>query len=447
MSQLPASAREHGAESPPALLTRRPAAAPDTSEWGTFKDSLRAPVHRWFTYPAGFSYKAVYHSLRLHGVKPGMRVYDPFAGTGTTNLAARCSGIDSCGTEAHPLVCKIAQTKLDWGVSENQVLREIRSVAQVCRKKPAVVPPQMPELVRKCYDPATLRELVSIRDELRGIKSARIRRFLELALISTLRKVSCVETGWPYIAPNKPLNKTKEVSRPALEVFEAQAGQMIADVLEIRNCAPDWRRTKAEILLADARKSKIPDHSIDHVFTSPPYLNNYDYADRTRLELYFMGLAENWADITKAVRNKLITAATTQVNGNQYALSEPLRQQCPAVAKQLQESIQNLEQLRNSKSGKKSYDRMVGGYFNDMHQVLRDVARVAKPGSAAVFILGDSAPYGVHIPTDELVGAIALGVGFSAYEIAVLRTRGGKWKNNPQRHNVALRESIVTIRK
>ncbi len=26
-------------------------------ELGTFKDSLRAPIHRWFTYPAGFSYK------------------------------------------------------------------------------------------------------------------------------------------------------------------------------------------------------------------------------------------------------------------------------------------------------------------------------------------------------------------------------------------------------
>ena len=70
-----------------------------------------------------------------------------------------------------------------------------------------------------------------------------------------------------------------------------------------------------------------------------------------------------------------------------------------------------------------------------------------KPGGAAVFILGDSAPYGVHIPTDELVAKIALGVGFSHYEIAVLRQRGGKWKNNPQRHNVALREAILTIRK
>lgn len=26
---------------------------------GTFQDSLRAPIHRWFKYPAGYSYKLV----------------------------------------------------------------------------------------------------------------------------------------------------------------------------------------------------------------------------------------------------------------------------------------------------------------------------------------------------------------------------------------------------
>lgn len=30
---------------------------PDTARLGTFQDCLKAPVHRWFKYPAGFSYK------------------------------------------------------------------------------------------------------------------------------------------------------------------------------------------------------------------------------------------------------------------------------------------------------------------------------------------------------------------------------------------------------
>lgn len=90
---------------------------------------------------------------------------------------------------------------------------------------------------------------------------------------------------------------------------------------------------------------------------------------------------------------------------------------------------------------------MVAGYFNDIHQIVRDVYRVLKPDTKALFVLGDSAPYGVHIPTDKLIGDIGLGVGFSDYDIEILRTRGDKWKENPQRHSVALRESIVILSK
>ena len=61
----------------------------DVKNWGTFKDSLRAPVHRWFTYPAGFSFKAVEHSFKRFDIEQGMMIYDPFMGSGTTNLVAK----------------------------------------------------------------------------------------------------------------------------------------------------------------------------------------------------------------------------------------------------------------------------------------------------------------------------------------------------------------------
>ena len=90
---------------------------------------------------------------------------------------------------------------------------------------------------------------------------------------------------------------------------------------------------------------------------------------------------------------------------------------------------------------------MVAGYFNDMHKIIKKAYRVLKPNTRALFVLGDSAPYGVFIPTDELIGKIACQIGFSSYSIDVLRKRGEKWKANPQRHGVKLRESIVHIEK
>ena len=90
---------------------------------------------------------------------------------------------------------------------------------------------------------------------------------------------------------------------------------------------------------------------------------------------------------------------------------------------------------------------MAVGYFNDIYKIIKDNFRVLKPNSKALYILGDSAPYGVHIPTDVLIGKIGVAIGFKDYQIQILRERGGKWKNNPQRHNIMLQESVVILQK
>ena len=67
----------------------RPAAAKgfSASEIGTFKDNKAAPIHRWFQYPAGFSFHAVERALDTFAIGPGRTVLDPFAGAGTTLVA------------------------------------------------------------------------------------------------------------------------------------------------------------------------------------------------------------------------------------------------------------------------------------------------------------------------------------------------------------------------
>lgn len=70
---------------------------------GTFKYSLKSPIYGWFTYPAGFSYKAAEYCFKEAGLVEGATVYDPFMGSATTNLAAETKGFNSYGVEAHPL--------------------------------------------------------------------------------------------------------------------------------------------------------------------------------------------------------------------------------------------------------------------------------------------------------------------------------------------------------
>ena len=79
-----------------------------------------------------------------------------------------------------------------------------------------------------------------------------------------------------------------------------------------------------------------------------------------------------------------------------------------------------------------------------MYHVLLEMRRVLKRGSKAYLILGDSAPYGVYIPTTQYLGEISQSTGFENYKIYKIRKRGTKWKVKT-RHNIELSENILEL--
>lgn len=431
----------------------------DIKNWGTFKDSLRAPVHRWFTYPAGFSFKAVEHSFERFDIKKGMKIYDPFMGSGTTNLVAKCNGINSVGVEAHPFVFDITNAKFNWELDFSNIeefLSDLESefdkiYVKTTASKKFNLESYFPELVLKCYSAKTLTKLLIIRNYYDTYDLGdKEKNFLFVSITALLRVISSAATGWPYIAPKKA--KVTSEDKDALVELIKIVNRMIEDVkIMKKNALPTYVDSNHKLILGSSTNVKeyISDNSIDHIFTSPPYLNNFDYSDRTRLELYFWGIANTWKDISDNFRTKLMTSATTQIlrSDPKYVLSDEFKKTCPIITEFLTNSVAELGELRKVKGGKKSYDLMVVGYFNDIFEIIKECYRVLKPNTKALFILGDSAPYGVHIPTDKLIGEIGCCLGFDNFTIEVLRKRGDKWKSNPQRHNVSLQESIVILEK
>lgn len=423
-----------------------PRVAQAQSQYGTFADSKQAPIHRWFQYPAGFSYRAVEHILSEHSIVPGQVVYDPFAGTATTLVVCKSKGIESYGVEAHPFVYEVATVKTFWNYDYGKLDALAAQLALEIQYKiedaETIDLAPVPELVRKCFSDSNLRKLLFVRAQIEKLEEP-YRPFFLVALTCALRQASAAATGWPYIAPKKRIQE-----KDGVQVFSKQVYQMIADLKSIPS---QFRQTPCHLVMGDARKTEFESGIMDLSFTSPPYLNNYDYADRTRLETYFNGFAATWGEITERVRSRLIMSATTQINRGQYEpaniISDKLCTVAPEIARDLQGKVTKLSRLRLEHGGKKSYDILVGQYFNDMTLALEDNFRVLKRGAKSVWILGDSAPYGVHVPTEEMLGRIALGIGFRDYSIQQLRTRGDKWKGNTQRHHVALKESILTLTK
>ena len=426
--------------------------ADNLSAYGSFQDSLRAPIHRWFTYPAGYSHRLVESKIGQYGLNGRHWIADPFVGTGTTSVAAKTVGVNSVGIEAHPFVSWVAQTKLHFEHDIEALAQDAELIQETARAIYAdgvQCEGVWPALVYKCFDEENLRRLYALRTAILQMDTVPARRdFFKVALTATLRDVTSAGAGWPYIAPSKFAERT--VQRDAFVEFEKRCELMVNDVIATRvRGAPD---TEHRLVNGDARNLSeyAEPGGVDLILTSPPYLNNYDYADRTRLETYFWGMYDSWGDITREVRDRLIIAATTQIRRTEMAHTRwcpGVREVNPATHAELMEIIRQLSELRLVKGGKKAYDLMVAGYFEDMLKVIQGAYAVLKTGCPFILVLGDSAPYGVHVRTDEIIGELATAVGFSGYDVEVIRTRGGKWAGNTQRHKVPLRECVVTVTK
>jgi hypothetical protein len=208
---------------------------------------------------------------------------------------------------------------------------------------------------------------------------------------------------------------------------------------------------EAHIQRGDSRDSTVwvsalGDRAFDSAITSPPYLNNFDYADATRLELYFWGVVRTWREMTTMVRGDMMVASTQQCRVSAAAEAMTmLLQCCPGTARRISriKDLLALERLRRARG--KEYDLLLPSYFADLASVLGNARRHAGPGARVAFVLGDSAPYGLYIDTPALVASVAVEMGFVHLSTHKVRKRGLRWRGNGARHSVELAEQLVLL--
>lgn len=401
---------------------------------GTFQDNLSMPVHRWFRYPAGFSGEWVEHLLR-NEKQAARHLLDPFAGTGTTLVSGQLANVESIGLESHPFVSRVAEAKLLWPTDPNALLDAARRVGESAQPLEEVRPAP---LLERCYAPASLQKLLGLK---RSLEVANIseteRKLLWLAVAAILRRCSPVGTAqWQYILPKKTKSRVQE----PLRAFQDQVALMVADMRWMqRRCHPP----DARILPEDARKlSSVPNDWADLVVTSPPYPNNYDYADATRLEMTFFGEIQGWGDLQSRVRPFLVRSCSQHVASTSL---EPLlaSPKLSAIRSELEQTYYELGAERTRHGGKKAYHSMVVGYFYDLAESWIEIRRMTRPGGSVCFVIGDSAPYGIYVPADRWLGELAMAAGFSSYSFEKLRDRNVKWLN--RKHRVPLKEGLLWV--
>lgn len=422
----------------PSLFPELPTAVFNNERSGTFADNTRLPVHRWFRYSAGFSGAWAKSVISHEATKRNVRVFDPFAGSATTLIAAEQAGVSSWGIEAHPFVAHVARAKLAYRSSREEFDNAVRSILASARRRT----PELgayPPLIRKCYTDQALAQLDCLRCAVADRSDESEASLLSwLALATILRSTSHVGTAnWQYLLPTR---RKAKVAEP-FAAFDEVARTMLCDMHSTNGIdAP-----RARFCVDDARVCEhVPSDMFNLVVTSPPYPNNYDYADATRLELTFFGEINRWGDLQDAVRKHLLRSCTQHVPNGAVDLGAVLASaELAPIRDELTAVCEKLGEVRLERAGKKTYNNMIGCYFLDLAKVWIALRRVCASPSTVCFVIGDSAPYGVYVPAIEWLGKLALAAGFKSFRFEKTRDRNTKWKN--RKHRVPLCEGRLWV--
>lgn len=411
----------------------------------TFIDNMSLPLHRWYRYSAGFSAEWVESMINEYLAggrysKDAVTVMDPFAGSGTTLLVCDKMGISSIGYEGHPFVYKVAKAKLSWPTDTGLFIREAGEILN-CAKQLKTKMYTYPDIVYKSYDKDNLKKINYLRKALEINKNDTDEYLLAwMNFISILRSASHAGTAtWQYVLPNK----TKARVADAFEAFQKQTDIMCEDMLYMQAHS---QVSRASLLFQDAReKSDVPDNSVDLIITSPPYANNYDYADATRLELSVLGEIKGWGDLQKKIRPNLVRSCSQMVSRERKDTYEFLKSPLlEPIYEEILDVCRQLDAEKELHGGKKNYHTMIALYFLDLAKIWKNLRRVCRDGSLTCFVIGDSAPYGIYVPVDEWLGRLAIAAGFKEYWFEKTRDRNVKWKN--RKHSVPLKEGRLWVR-
>ena len=140
-------------------------------------------IHRWWPYLEGFSAEFVREVISELKISPGNHVFDPFSGSGTTNLTCKLAGIKSVGIEINPTMHSILESKLDWNINLRlfkQIMDDFTIPNIITQEPPAFLENE------RQFEPGILQNLLGIKQYINTITNLKVQRLFFTAFGSIL---------------------------------------------------------------------------------------------------------------------------------------------------------------------------------------------------------------------------------------------------------------------
>ncbi len=400
-----------------------------------FQKNSTERVHRWSPYVQGFSSEFVQRTIEQYQSEYKTPViFDPFAGSGTVLVQSKMNQYETYGVELNPLLHFIANTKIKtWHIDPDKLLN-------IYSKLSGNNDYHAPEFLKseQHFRPGVLRNLEKIKsgidqftpttDDEKSIKDLMLVAFSSILIeCSNLKRSPCLGYARDKNVPDE----------APFHLFAKKIREINADIKFLQATLKNIH-SKSEVYLANS-KDFHHKNRYDLVITSPPYMNGLDYVMNYKIEMGWLGFAENHQQLKKVKDDMVVCDNVSKGlvkkfhNENERYTNDWLE----AIKVNIQKNIEKRGRYRRH-----DMPDIVHKYFDDLHVIMKNVTTAINPGGRFILVVGDSLIADVYVPTDLLLARIGRELGLSIEKVEKARTR-----RSGQIRSYQLRESIVTLKK
>ncbi len=342
-------------------------------------------------FPARMAPAIVYDFLPE--AKPGQRVLDPMAGSGTTVTIARAKGYVAVGSDTDPLALIIARANsgnMDAPRLQAAAAEAMQSaVRRVTRLLPInAYPDEADEETRAFidfwFDARARVELVALKRAIEHCDPS-----VEAFLLCAFSRMIITKKNGVSLAEDVPHSRPHRTRKhPPIYPLEAFM-PAVKSVVRAQNFSEGAALPEATVVRADCRQLPFSDELFEHIITSPPYLNAIDYMRGHKMSLVWFGHK------IATLRDLRASNVGTELGSSSSAADAVVDRM---ASWKVEKSLPLQRRLRR--------------YVQDLNEGVSEMRRVIRRGGQLLMVVGDCTVEGCDVKNSVAVDILARRAGF-----------------------------------